>query len=56
MAKKKKPKPFRAVKAVKALARQRIGTPKSSRVVPDKKKRATPKHKGTLERLLDENE
>jgi len=56
MAKKKKPKPFRAVDAVKALARERIGTPKSSRVVPDKKKRAAPKHKRKLADIINEIE
>lgn len=55
MPKKKKPKPFRAVEAVKAMARERIGTPPASRVVPNrkKKKRATSeKHKRTLADLL----
>jgi hypothetical protein len=53
MARKKKPKPFRAVKAVKALARERIGAPKTEQVVPDKKK-APEKHKPTLGALLQE--
>jgi hypothetical protein len=54
MPRKKKVKKFRAVEAVKALARERIGTPKASQVVPDRKKRKTEKHKTTLEQLLEE--
>jgi hypothetical protein len=54
MPKKKKPKRFRAVEAVKALARERIGTPPASRVVPDRRKGKKEKHKLTLEKLLDE--
>jgi hypothetical protein len=53
MPRKRKPKKFRAVEAVKALARERIGTPKSSRVVIDGKKKA-PKHKPTLGKLLED--
>jgi hypothetical protein len=51
---KKKAKPFRAVEAVKALARERIGTPPASRVVPDRKKRKKEKHKPTLGQFLNE--
>jgi hypothetical protein len=54
MPKKRKPKRFRAVEAVKAMARDRIGTPPASRVVPDRKKRKKEKHKPTLEELLGE--
>jgi hypothetical protein len=54
--KKKKRKPFRAVEAVKALARERIGTPPGSKVVPDKKRSPQQKHKATLEKLLNESE
>jgi len=54
MARKKKPKKFRAVEAVKALARERIGAPKASQIVPDKKRSKAEKHKATLEELLDE--
>ena len=56
MPKKKKVKPFRAVTAVKALARERIGTPRSEQVVPDRKRkaRASEKHKPTLGKLLGE--
>jgi hypothetical protein len=51
---KKKAKPFRAVEAVKAMARERIGTPPASRVVPDRKKRKKEKHKPTLGQLMSE--
>ena len=54
VARKKKPKPFRAVKAVKEAAREKIGALPVTRRVPDKKKRAREKHKPTLGRLLDE--
>jgi hypothetical protein len=54
--KKKKMKPFRAVTAVKALARERIGAPRSEQVVPNRKKKAkaSEKHKPTLGKLLSE--
>jgi len=54
MPKKPKPKRFRAVEAVKALARERIGAPPASRIVPDRKKRKREKHNPTLGKLLDE--
>jgi hypothetical protein len=56
MAKKKKRDQFDTIKEVKAMARERIGTPPTSRVVPDrkKKKRATEKHKSTLGEMLDD--
>lgn len=54
MAKKKRVKKFRAVTAVKELARERIGTPPPTQVVPDRKKRTQEKHKPTLGRLLEE--
>lgn len=54
MPRKKKVKKFRAVEAVKALARERIGTPQAGRVTPDKKKRTREKHKTKLEDLLQE--
>jgi hypothetical protein len=53
MARKKKLRRFRAVKAVKEMARERIGAPKTEQVVPDKKK-APEKHKPTLGELLQE--
>jgi hypothetical protein len=43
---------------VKALARERIGTPPPGQVVPDrrKKKKSEEKHKPTLGEMLQENE
>jgi hypothetical protein len=57
MAKKKKPKPFTAVEAVKTMAREQIGAPPPSRVVPDrkKKKKRDQKHKPTLGKFLTED-
>ena len=54
MPKKKKPKAFTAVEAVKAMARAQIGEPPASRVVPDRKRKKSEKHKPTLEKLLDD--
>ncbi len=58
MAKAKKKKVFRAVTAVKALARERIGEPRPGQVVPDakKKKRESEKHKPTMGQLLDQSD
>jgi hypothetical protein len=55
---KKKKKAFRAVTAVKTLARERIGEPRPGQIVLDSKKKAktTEKHKPTLGQLLKENE
>jgi hypothetical protein len=51
---------FSVTKAVKANARERIGTPPPEVVIPDDKTRAarrTSKHKETLQKLLQtENE
>ena len=55
MARKKKSKPFRAVTAVKELARERLGTPPPEKVVIEKKKKPE-KHKPTLARLLKDQE
>jgi hypothetical protein len=55
MARKKKVKQFRAVQAVKELARERVGTPPAEKVVPHKKK-SPAKHKPTLGTLLGEVE
>jgi hypothetical protein len=55
-ARKKKPKRFTAVEAVKTMAREQIGAPRPSRVVPDRKKRKTEKHKPTLDKLLREQD
>jgi hypothetical protein len=53
MPRKRKPKPFRAVTAVKELARERVGTPPREKIVPNKKKLPA-KHKPTLGKLLGE--
>ncbi|MFB3915806.1 MAG: hypothetical protein ACE14M_03695 [Terriglobales bacterium] len=53
--KKKKPKPFRATKAVKSAAREAIGTPPPTRRLPDQKKKTSEKHKATLGQLLEES-
>jgi hypothetical protein len=56
MARKKKPKPFRAVKAVKSAAREHIGAPPATRREDPRRKteRKQKKHKPTLGKLLDE--
>lgn len=57
--KRKRPKPFRAATAVKALARETIGTPPPTRRAPDTKRKAESKqtkHKKSVARLLLENE
>ena len=53
MPKKKKPKRFRAVEAVKAMARERIGTPPASRVIEDRRNRKKEKYKPTFEKMLE---
>jgi hypothetical protein len=55
MARKKKIKRFRAVTAVKEMARERIGIPPPTQVVPDRKKRKKEKHRPTLGKLLGES-
>ena len=52
--KKKKPKRFTAVEAVKTMARAQIGAPPASRVVPNRKRKKSDKHKPTLGTLIDE--
>jgi hypothetical protein len=51
---KPKKQTFSKVKAVKANARERIGTPPPERTLPDPKQKlaAKPKHKQTLASLL----
>jgi len=46
---------FSKVKAVKANARERVGTPPPERVLPDPKQKlaAKPKHKPTLAELIN---
>jgi len=51
----KKKKPFRAVEAVKALARERVGAPPAGQVVVAKKKKPA-KHKPTLGDLLGDQD
>lgn len=51
MGRKKKVKRFRAVTAVKELARERVGTPPGKKVILEKKKKPE-KHKPTLGKLL----
>lgn len=55
MVKKKKPKRFRAVTAVKELARERVGTPPAGQIVIEKKKKPE-KYKQSLGKLLQEEE
>lgn len=53
-ARKRKPKPFRAATAVKAAARNVVGTPPPTRLEPDltKRKPLREKHKRKLEDLV----
>jgi len=51
---KKKPQTFRAVQAVKAAAREHVGTPPPTRRQPQRKKLDGRKHKPTLSDLLGE--
>jgi len=53
MARKKKAKRFRAVTAVKELARERVGAPPAGQVVIEKKKKPE-KYKPTLGKLIEE--
>ena len=55
MARKKRVKRFRAVTAVKELARERVGTPPAGKVVLEKKKKPE-KHKPTLGKFLAETD
>jgi hypothetical protein len=51
---KRRPKKFSVVKAVKANARERVGQPRPERVIEDPKRAQTrkPKHPQTLPQLL----
>jgi hypothetical protein len=51
MPRKLKKKIFSAAKIVREMARERVGSPKPSTLVPGKKKKAE-KHKPTLGKLL----
>jgi len=55
MARKKKAKRFRAVTAVKELAREQVGAPPAGKVVLEKTRKPE-KHKPTLGKLLGEAE
>jgi hypothetical protein len=55
MPKKRKRKKFGAVETVKAMARERIGSPKASRIVLGRKKKQE-KHKPTMQTLLKESD
>jgi hypothetical protein len=55
VARKKKIKRFRAVTAVKELARERVGAPPAGKIVVEKKKKPE-KHKPTMSKLLDETD
>jgi len=50
----RKPKPFRAVDAVKAAAREKIGSPPPTRREANVKKERRQKHKTTLAELLNQ--
>ncbi len=52
MPRKNKRKKFTKVGAVKALARERVGSPPNAQVIPNPKKKKE-KYKPTLEKLLD---
>jgi hypothetical protein len=54
MPKKRKIKKFSKVEAVKALARERVGAPPASQVVPHRNAKEG-KHKPTLGKLLSED-
>jgi hypothetical protein len=49
--KKQRKKPFDQKKEVRAIARERVGTVKSSRVLVPKTERKKPKHKPPVEEL-----
>ena len=53
---KKKPKQFRASKAVKAAAREAIGSPAPTRVVPLKTRDKDEKHRPTFSKLLNDQD
>lgn len=51
---KKKPRKLTATKLVKSAARARVGTPPATKLLPDKRKAKSEKHKATLKDLLKE--
>ena len=56
--KRRRPASFSATQAVKANARERLGTPPPSHALPDPKQKAAaqPKHKETLSDLLQKED
>jgi hypothetical protein len=56
MPRKKKPRPFRATKAVKSAARNVLGTPPPVRREETKKRDKKQKHKPTMGKLLSDSE
>jgi hypothetical protein len=57
MPKRAKKRLFSKVKAVKANARERVGQPKPERVIdaePRETKKRKPKHKPTLQEIIDQ--
>jgi hypothetical protein len=54
MARKRKPKPFKAATAVRSLARERLGTPPPTVRDPNREKEDRQKHKPTLDKLISE--
>jgi hypothetical protein len=55
VARKNKAKRFRAVTAVKELARERVGAPPAGKIVLEKKKKPE-KYKKTLSKMLRDSE
>ena len=55
MARKRKPKPFKAATAVRSLARERLGTPPPTLREENTNKPKREKHKPTLGKLLAED-
>jgi len=55
VARKKRLKRFRAVTAVKELARERVGAPPAEKIVVEKKKKPE-KYKKTLSKLLNDSD
>jgi hypothetical protein len=54
MARKREKKTFSAGQAVREMARERVGSVKPARVIPDKRQTKPAKHKPTLGKLLEE--
>jgi len=54
MPRKRKKKKFSAGQAVREMARERVGSVKPARIIPDKRETKTAKHKPTLGKLLED--